>query len=315
LKRARSPELLAVRIKLVALKRAISTLTRVSAGFQNSRLNIWVLVLFGLLALDKPSARSDLVEVITPTAVTELFNGRDLSGLYSWLVDSGREDTRHVFTVTNGMIRISGDGLGYLATEKAYENYRLVVEYKWGNRNWTWGDRIGKARDSGIFLHSNGPDGNSHDGKGAFMAAIECNVFQGATGDFLLIRGTDDVGQPIAPRITAEIAEDYDADGWPFWHRGGRTRTIQTWGRLNWFGKDRSWRDELDFRGACDVEKQPDEWNRVECVCIGDRITIVLNGVVVNEAAVVSPRRGKILLQCEGSEIFFRRFELHPVEN
>ena len=39
-------------------------------------------------------------------------------------------------------------------------------------------------------------------------------------------------------------------------------------------------------------------------------ITVELNGVKVNEARDVFPRRGKILLQCEGSEIFFRALEL-----
>ena len=31
--------------------------------------------------------------------------------------------------------------------------------------------------------------------------------------------------------------------------------TIERWGRLNWINKSRDWRDELDFRGALDVEK------------------------------------------------------------
>jgi len=125
---------------------------------------------------------------LSPTNHIKLFNGKDLTGFYTWLVDTKREDPRRVFTVTNGMIRISGDGLGYLSTEREYKNYRLIVEFKWGQKNWRWGDRIGKARDSGIFLHSVGPDGNSHDGQGAFKAAIECQIMQGAVGDLLLIR-------------------------------------------------------------------------------------------------------------------------------
>lgn len=242
------------------------------------------------------------------------FNGSSLEGFYTWLVDTKHEDPRKVFCVTNGMIRISGDGLGYLATKKEYRDYRLVVEFKWGAKNWPWGDRIGKARDSGIFLHATGPDGNSHDGKGAFMAAIECNLFQGATGDFLLIRGHASDGTLISPRITAEVAEPHDADGWFTWRKGGRPQTIQTWGRLNWFGKDPKWNDALDFRGARDVESPPDQWTRVECVCERDRITVKVNGVIVNEAFNVSPMSGRILLQCEGSEIVFRRFELLPLQ-
>ncbi|MEW6159201.1 MAG: DUF1080 domain-containing protein [Verrucomicrobiota bacterium] len=249
---------------------------------------------------------------LTPRETIPLFNGRDFTGLYTWLVDSKRSDPRRVFSVTNGWLRISGDGLGYIATEREYQNYRLTVEFKWGRTNSHWGDRLGKARDSGIFLHATGPDGNSHDGQGAFMAAIECNLFQGATGDFLLIRGNAADGQLIAPRITAEVAETRDGDGWYFWQRGGRGQTIERWGRLNWFDKDRNWQDKFDFRGARDRERTPGEWNRIECHCDGNRIWIVLNGVIVNDAFNVWPRHGKILLQCEGSEIDIRKFELHP---
>lgn len=243
-----------------------------------------------------------------------LFNGRDLAGFHTWLVDSGREDPRKVFTVTNHMIRISGEGLGYLATDREYADYHLSAEFRWGGRNWSWGDRIGKARDSGIFLHATGQDGNSVDGKGAFMAAIECNVFQGATGDFLLIRGKDSEGVPIAPRVRATVSELRDPDGWFTWAPDGRSQTIETWGRLNWFAKDRNWSDQLDFRGSRDLETPGNGWTRVECICKGSRITIRINGTVANEVFDVWPSRGRILLQCEGSEIFWRNLRILPLE-
>lgn len=251
---------------------------------------------------------------ITPTKRLPLFNGVSLAGLSTWLVDSRGGDPRKVFTVTNGMLRISGNGLGYVRSVGAFQNYRLLVEFRWGSRNWGWGDRVGRARDSGVFLHSIGPDGNSHDGKGAFRAAIECQVFQGATGDFLLIRGNDAEGKLIAPSITSTVAEESDPDGWPFYApESNRRKTITRWGRLNWLGKDKGWKDELDFRGARDVEKPYGEWNRLECVCEEKRIQVYLNGTKVNEAWDVYPSAGNILLQCEGSEIFFRKFELHPL--
>ena len=248
-----------------------------------------------------------------PTNTVSLFNGTNLAGFYSWLVDTKREDPRRVFMVTNGMIRISGDGLGYLSTKQEFENYHLVAEFKWGATNWSWADRISKARDSGIFLHSIGPDGNSYDGQGAFKAAIECNIFQGAVGDFLLIRGTNADGSPLAPRLTGEVAPQRDADGWFTWQKGGQRQIIERWGRLNWFGKSSGWKDVLDFRGPRDVESPAGEWTRVEGICDGARIIVKVNGSVVNEAFDVWPRRGRILLQCEGSEIFFRKLELHPL--
>jgi hypothetical protein len=248
-----------------------------------------------------------------PREAIRLFNGTNLGGFYTWLVDTRRADPRGVFTVTNGMIRISGEGLGYLATESDYRDYHLVAEFKWGRTNYHWGDRVGKARDSGIFLHATGPDGNSHDGKGAFMAAIECQVMQGAVGDFLLIRGETVDNSLIAPRVTVEASPERDLDGWWTWRAGGGKQTITRWGRINWSDKDREWKDRLDFRGLRDVESTRDEWTRVECVCDGARIQLKVNGTLVNEASEVFPSRGKILLQCEGSEVFFRRLELLPL--
>jgi hypothetical protein len=240
----------------------------------------------------------------------KLFNGANFNGLYTWLKDAKRDDPTGVFRVTNGMIWIK-PAVGYLATERDYQDYELTVEFKWGEGASTW--REGKARDSGIFLHAIGLDGNSYDGGGAFMAAIECNLFQGATGDILLIRGTDAKGKLIAPRITAFVSEERDDEGWRWCRSSGRSETIERWGRLNWIKKSPQWKDKLDFRGPHDVEKPYGKWNEVKCVCDHDTIRIELNGQLVNMARNVWPRRGKILLQCEGSEIFFRKFELRPL--
>jgi len=136
---------------------------------------------------------------IAPDKVIKLFNGKDLSGWNTWLVDAKREDPRGVYSVRDGMIRISGDGFGYLSTARAYKDYRLVAEVKRGQRN--YGKRKGMACDSGMFLHSVGPEGNSYDcgsgqrnngpdiSNGAYRAAIECQVMEGSFGGIILIPG------------------------------------------------------------------------------------------------------------------------------
>jgi hypothetical protein len=115
-------------------------------------------------------------------------------------------------------------------------------------------------------------------------------------------------------RLSAPVAEKRDMDGWPFFEPDGARVTLAGTGRLNWLAKDRVWRDVLDFRGANDVESKPDEWTRVECIARGGRITVRVNDRLVNEAFDVFPTAGQILLQCEGSEIFFRKVELSPLE-
>ncbi|WZO96606.1 DUF1080 domain-containing protein [Isosphaeraceae bacterium EP7] len=62
-----------------------------------------------------------------------------------------------------------------------------------------------------------------------------------------------------------------------------------------------------------DAEKPTGEWNTVEVVCDGGRITNIVNGVVVNEGTNASVTRGRILLQSEGAEVFFRNIELTPL--
>lgn len=251
-------------------------------------------------------------EPVAPKERLALFNGKDLSGFTRWLADSKGDDPRGVYTVVDGMIRISGDGFGYLSTDKAYRDYRVVVEFKWGAKNWR--GREGKARDSGLFLHSAGPDGNSYDGGGAYKAAIECNIMEGATGDFLLINGKGVDGRRIPVRAAAEAAPERDREGWPTWKRGGSRVTLDRGGRIGWSGRDADWKDVFGFRGRDDVESPAGEWTRVECACDGTKITVSVNGRLVNEAVDVEPSGGKLLLQCEGSEVFFRRFELHPLK-
>jgi hypothetical protein len=64
-----------------------------------------------------------------------------------------------------------------------------------------------------------------------------------------------------------------------------------------------------------DAEKPNGEWNVVEVVCDGDKITNIVNGVVVNEGTKASETQGKILLQSEGAEVYYRNIELTPLGN
>jgi hypothetical protein len=59
-----------------------------------------------------------------------------------------------------------------------------------------------------------------------------------------------------------------------------------------------------------DAEKPSGEWNRIEVIAKDGRCTHIVNGVVVNEAEKVSLRSGRILLQSEGAETYYRKIEL-----
>ncbi len=259
------------------------------------RLLMTCLGLAGLLlalpaAADSADAKDNTVR---------LFNGKDLSNFYTWLKNYGKnKDPEQVFTVHDGMVHVSGKVFGGFITEKEFENYHLIVEYKWGEK--TWPPREDKARDSGVLLHCVGEDGAAG---GTWMESIECQMIEGGTGDIILVGGKH------KPTVTVEA----EKHGNQVYFKPGASPVTLNSGRFNWYGRDPNWKDVKGFRGDQDVEKPVGQWNRLECVCDGDKITYVLNGKTVNAATKSSHTKGKILFQSEGAEVFFRKIDLEPL--
>lgn len=252
---------------------------------------------------EPPSRNSAVSPVDGPI---QLFNGRNMEGFYTWIRDSKYSDPKKVFTVHDGLIHISGDGYGGLITNNSYRDYHLIVELKWGDK--TWGDRVDRARDSGLLLHCWGPDGGYSN---TWMASIEAQIIEGGIGDILVLTGSDPVtGQVFPTSLTAETMKD--RDGETVWKKGGGRVTVSS-GRINWFGRDPDWADKINFRGKDDVESPFGEWTRLEVIADGGHLLYKVNGVVVNEAFEARPDFGKLILQTEQAEMFVRRFELWPL--
>jgi 3-keto-disaccharide hydrolase len=242
-----------------------------------------------------------------------LFNGRDLTNFYTWLVGSRYEDPERVFRVEtiDGVpaIRVTGKHYGAFITRQEFSDYHLVTEFSWGRA--TWGGRKNATKDSGILLHCQGPDGNTaRDFNGPWMLSQECQIIQGGVGDFILVAGHDKDGNRIVPRLTVPASKDRDGEN--IYDPSGKPTEFQG-GRINWFGRDPDWRDVLGFRGKQDVESPGQGWTRVEVICDGDRITNIVNGTVVNAGTNSSLTRGKIIFQSEGAEIYFRKIDLTPL--
>lgn len=234
----------------------------------------------------------------------KLFNGQNLDGWYIFLQNRGRNnDPKKVFTVQDGLIRISGEEWGCITTNQEYENYKLVVEFRWGSQ--TFGERATKARDNGVLVHSRGVDGGY---SGIWMHSIEVQIIEGGTGDFLVVGDGSDtfaLTSTVAPERQGK-AYIFQPDGEPVTIHGGR---------INWYGRDPDWQDVLGFRGEKDVEKPVGEWNRLECLVSGADISTFLNGILVNRAIHVKPSKGRIQIQSEGAEMFVRKVELTPLSN
>ncbi len=224
-----------------------------------------------------------------------LFNGKDLTGFYTYLRDGRKNsDPKKVFTVADGAIHVSGEVFGYLATEKEYDNYHLTVEFKWGQK--THAPRADNARDSGVLLHATGEDR-------VWPQCIEFQMIEGGTGDIIL------VGAGKRTKLTSPVEQQ----GKQFYYKPGAPTRGFTNERINWFGRDPEWKDEKGYRGPKDIERPVGEWNVLEADCDGSSIAYKVNGVAVNAGTNANLTRGRILLQSEGAEVFFRKVELRPL--
>ena len=166
----------------------------------------------------------------------KLFNGKNLAGFYTWTSDTNYQDPRKVFTVKDGLLTISGDGFGGLTTIDDYRDYHLILEFKWGEK--TWGSRKERTRDSGLLIHSYGPDGGRGAGadgrRGPWLPSIEAQIIEGGVGDILVLSGRDPkTGIEYPVSLTAEVTKD--RDGETVWKKGGERRSFSS-GRINWYG-------------------------------------------------------------------------------
>ncbi len=263
-------------------------------------------------SLSSAAARADDPErnrATRPDALIRLWDGESLRPFYTYLQDTKYDDPRGVFRVTDGMLHVTGDGLGGLITTQEFRDYHCVLEFKWGTK--TWRDRTDRTKDSGLLIHSTGADGAYN---GMWMPSIEVQIIEGGVGDFILVSGNDKQGQPVPLSLTCEVARDRDDE--VIWKQGGQRETfdLENRQRINWYGRDPDWEDRLGFRGRNDVESPDGEWTRIDTICDGGHIRVFVNGVQVNEAFDAHPSFGRLQLQTELAEIFVRRWELWPVD-
>lgn len=195
-----------------------------------------------------------------------LFNGKDLTGWYSYLNSKGKNnDVEKVFNIDDGLLHISGKEFGYICTDKEFTNFHLAVEFKWGVKKYPPRDADTTKRDNGIcyYIPINEKDT-------VWPKSIECQIQEGDVGDIWLIGNTTVVVDGVQT-----IPKDYQR-----------------------------------VTKKKDGEKPTGQWNRVEVIVNKGKITYIVNGVVVNNAESPSLSKGKILIQSEGAEIFYRKIEI-----
>src|SRR6476620_1286146 len=112
---------------------------------------------------------------ISSAQTKSLFNGKDLTG---WHVDVPEMDTNakaiNPFIIRNGMLVSLGTPNGHLITDAVYQDYRLVVEYRFA----------GKPGNCGVLVHASTPRALY----GMFPQSIEVQMQSGDAGDFWCIK-------------------------------------------------------------------------------------------------------------------------------
>jgi hypothetical protein len=244
-----------------------------------------------------------------------LFNGIDLTGFdtYLGIPYSGASSTPYglnndpegVFTVQEAELHISGKVFGGLISTREYENYHLIAEYKWGEKKWP--PRNDVARLGGIVLHATGEPGAVH---GWSMAGITCVIGETAAGGLFL---SDGMPKPITLHAEAEKLVFKKGPPAIVYRPGRPTLTVHS-GYLYGLG----WHPPAAAKVPAgkvpkDIAHPVGEWNRLECICEGDRITVILNGTTVNVATKVSQAKGKLFFESQGAEIFFRTINVRPL--
>lgn len=112
----------------------------------------------------------------------KLFNQKDLTGWYVYEPTLGKQkDASKIFHVDKKMIRLYGDKIAYLMSEKSFGNFQLTVEFRW-NTDSTFSRKSNK-KNSGIMylIPPKTPDI-------LWPKGIQFQIKEAATGDFVFLQ-------------------------------------------------------------------------------------------------------------------------------
>jgi predicted phosphodiesterase len=136
------------------------------------------------------------------------------------------------------------------------------------------------------------------------MKSIEIQVQEGGTGDFYVGSSNKDENFSIQTTVIGKV-----------YNPRGTDVTAYTPGRpmLYRLGSDPDKKDAARYRNKNETEKPAGEWNTVKIIAKGNTLNVYLNGQFVNHAYNVKPQKGRIQIQSEGAEFFYRRIDLTPL--
>ena len=200
------------------------------------------------------------------------------------------------------VLHIDGPIYGCVISNESYRNYHLRLQVKFGQKRWE--PRLEKAIDSGLLYHSVGQIGIDY--WFSWMRSFEFQVMQSGTsegnsGDFWSIAGSK-ADIKISPPTPDVRTYYYDSEG--------EWLTVGSQGVTN-------------FCGTKDFNSPEGEWTTLELVCYEGKSIHIVNGNVVmalqnlrysSEQGDVPLVEGKLQLQSEAGEVFYKGIEIRPIE-
>jgi hypothetical protein len=244
-----------------------------------------LLIIFAVVPASSPSDEAGWVS---------LFNGQNFDGWYTFLSSTGKnKDPKGIFKIEKGMIHVfdipvtnEKQDFGYISTNQELSNCRIRAEFKFGEKRFA--PRLEEKRDSGFLYYFVGPDK-------VWPRCLESQIQETDVGDLWILDG---------PTITTKVeaAEYHMYSTGPLLTKS-RGRIIKS--------------GDFEERG---------NWNTVEVILEGNQITHLVNGRIVMKAwdlkqpdpqdatKMIPLDRGRIALQAEGAEIWFRNVRMKPLK-
>jgi len=209
-------------------------------------------------------------------------------------------DKTQVFSVINEpdgpVLRISGEIYGCLFTRNSYSNYHLKLQVKWGQQKYV--PRLNKLRDSGILYHSVGQAGVEY--WRSWMLSQEFQVMEGHMGDFWC-QATSAIDIRSFPSEGSMNCVADEKQAFESFKRGGNSYCMR----------------------SGNYESPLGEWTTLELICFEGKSLHIVNGHVVmvlknsryidSENKEVPLTSGKIQLQSEAAEVFYRDIKIRPL--
>lgn len=212
------------------------------------------------------------------------------------------KDDKRVFSVIEQdgelLLKITGEIYGAAATKQSFSNYHFKAKFKWGEKKWE--PRLTELKDSGILYHSVGEFGVDY--WKSWMESQELQIIEEGIGDYWTIAGAQ-IDIP-ARKAAGQKLYQYDKNAPALYFAANNDKAVANHCRR---GEDR---------------EIPNAWNQVELICYGDRCIHIANGGVVmalknsrhvRDGKVVPLTQGKLQIQSEAAEVYFKDILIKPI--